>query len=74
MDFSELDKHIENLKNCQYIQDVNAVKIICEMAKKLLSQEENIIYLNAPIIVRQIKNYLLIINRFVVIFTVNFMI
>ena len=53
MDFSELDQHIENLKNCQYIQDINKVKIICEMAKNLLSKEENIIYLNAPITVRK---------------------
>ena len=55
MDFSELDQHIENLKNCQYIQDINKVKIICEMAKNLLSKEENIINLNAPITVRKIK-------------------
>jgi serine/threonine-protein phosphatase 4 catalytic subunit len=49
MDFSQLDKHIETLKNCQYIQDANAVKIICDMAKSLLSKEENVIYLSAPI-------------------------
>ena len=55
MDFSELDQHIENLKNCQYIQDINKVKIICEMAKNLLSKEENIINLNAPITVRKIN-------------------
>ena len=55
MDNSVLDKHIEGLKNCQYIQDPNAVKTICEMARQLLSKEENIIYLNAPITVRLIK-------------------
>ena len=53
MDSSQLDKHIETLKTCQYIQDANAVKIICNMAKNLLSKEENVIYLNAPITVRQ---------------------
>ena len=56
MDFSQLDKHIETLKNCQYIQDANAVKIICDMAKSLLSKDENVIYLSAPITVRQIPN------------------
>jgi len=53
MDFKELDKHIEKLKNCEYIEDANAVKKICEMAKQLLIKEENIIYLNAPITVRK---------------------
>ena len=55
MDFSQLDKHIETLKNCQYIQDANAVKIICDMAKSLLAREENVIYLSAPITVRKFK-------------------
>ena len=53
MDPVELNKHIEGLKNCQYIEDANKVKIICEMAKTLLSKEENVIYLNAPITVRK---------------------
>lgn len=57
MDFKELDKHIEKLKNCEYIQDANAVKKICEMAKISLMKEENIIYLNAPITVRR-KNFI----------------
>ena len=74
MDFSQLDKHIETLKNCQYIQDANAVKIICDMAKSLLSKEENVIYLSAPITVRKFKNNSFLFNRFVVIFMVNFMI
>ena len=55
MDFKELDKHIEKLKNCEYIKDANAVKKICEMAKISLMKEENIIYLNAPITVRKKK-------------------
>ena len=37
MDNAELDKHIETLKKCEYINDANAVKRICEKAKELLS-------------------------------------
>ena len=72
MDFIELEKHIEKLKKCEYIQDANAVKKICEMAKELLNKEENIIYLNAPITVR--KKYLFKFYRYAVIYMVNFMI
>ena len=49
---SELDKYIENLKKCEYIQDDKAVKKLCEKAKELLMKEENIIYLYSPITVR----------------------
>ena len=52
---AELDKYIEQLKQCKYIQDDRAVKKLCEKAKELLTKEENIIYLNAPITVRKIK-------------------
>ena len=55
---AELDKYIEQLKSCKYIQDDRAVKKLCEKAKELLSKEENIIYLNAPITVRKNKIYL----------------
>ena len=59
---AELDKYIEQLKRCEYIQDDRAVKKLCEKAKELLIKEENIIYLNAPItvskiIIRIIINY-----------------
>ena len=50
---AELDKYIEQLKSCKYIQDDRAVKKLCEKAKELLMKEENIIYLNAPITVRK---------------------
>ena len=50
---AELDKYIEQLKSCKYIQDDRAVKKLCEKAKELLMKEENIIYLNAPITVSQ---------------------
>ena len=36
-----------------YIEYPNKVKIICDMAKTILSKEENVIYLNAPITVRK---------------------
>jgi len=48
----ELDKYIEQLKKCEYIQDDRAVKKLCEKAKELLMKEENVIYLNSPITVR----------------------
>lgn len=70
MDYKELDKHIEKLKKCEYIQDANAVKKICEMAKELLNKEENVIYLNAPITVR--KKYLFKFYRYAVTYMVNF--
>ena len=54
---SELDKYIENLKKCEYIQDDRAVKKLCEKAKELLIKEENVIYLNAPITVRKIIKF-----------------
>ena len=51
MDFAVLDQKIEELKKCEYIQDINYVKQLCEKAKEILSQQENVIYLNAPITV-----------------------
>ena len=55
---AELDKYIEQLKSCKYIQDDRAVKKLCEKAKELLTKEENIIYLNAPITVRKKIKYI----------------
>ena len=52
MDNAELDKHIETLKKCEYINDANAVKRLCDKAKEILSKTENVLYLNAPITVR----------------------
>ncbi len=54
MDNAELDKHIETLKKCEYINDANAVKRLCEKAKELLSKEKNVIHLNTPLTVRKI--------------------
>ena len=56
MDNAELDRHIEKLKRCEYINDQNAVKRLCDKAKEILSKTENVVYLNAPITVR-IKIY-----------------
>ena len=52
MDNAELDRHIEKLKRCEYIEDQNAVKRLCDKAKEMLSKTENVVYLNAPITVR----------------------
>jgi len=54
----ELDGFIEKLKKCEYIQDDQSVKKLCDKAKEILSKEENVIYLNAPITVKYIYNYL----------------
>ncbi len=56
MDDSQLDKYIETLKKCEYISDANAVKLLCDRAKELLSREENVIPLQAPITVRSFNN------------------
>ena len=49
---NDLDNQIAQLKRCEYINDANAVKRLCDKAKELLSKEENVIYLKAPITVR----------------------
>ena len=51
----KLDQFIEKLQQCEYIQDDKSVKELCEKAKEILSKEENLIYLNAPITVKNIK-------------------
>ena len=33
---AELDKYIEQLESCKYIEDDRAVKTLCEKAKELL--------------------------------------
>jgi serine/threonine-protein phosphatase 2A catalytic subunit len=49
--YMEVDKFIETLKKCEYIRDEKDVKKLCEKAKEILSQEGNVINLNAPITV-----------------------
>ena len=66
MDNAELDRHIEKLKRCEYINDLNAVKRLCDKAKEILSKTENVLYLNAPITVR--TNNLLIFIMILILF------
>ena len=49
--YTELDSHINLLKKCDYMKDEKDVKKLCEKAKEILSQESNVLYLNAPITV-----------------------
>ena len=44
----ELDKYIETLEKCEYINE-KEVKLLCDKAKEQLIKEENVIYLDAPI-------------------------
>ncbi len=48
---SEIEGHINLLKKCEFIRDEQDVKKLCEKAKEILSQEGNVLYLNAPITV-----------------------
>jgi hypothetical protein len=54
--YADLDKHISLLRKCEYIRDEKEVKKLCDKAKEILSQEGNVIYLNAPITVQKYKN------------------
>jgi len=47
---TDIDKYIEKLNKCEYIME-KEVKILCDKAKDILANEENVIYLNAPITV-----------------------
>ena len=47
---SDLDKYIEKLEKCEYISEKD-VKILCTKAKEILSKEDNVIFLEAPITV-----------------------
>ena len=51
---TELDNWIEQLKNCRLLKE-SQVKLLCEKAKEILSKEENVIYLNAPITVKNLN-------------------
>jgi translation initiation factor 2 beta subunit (eIF-2beta)/eIF-5 len=46
----EIEKYIETLKKCEYIQE-KEVKFLCDKAKEILIKEENVVYLNSPITV-----------------------
>lgn len=49
---SEIDEYIEKLKKCDYISE-KEVKKLCEKAKEILVNEENVIYLSSPITVKK---------------------
>ena len=74
----DLDRFIEQLRKCEYIQDDRAVKTLCDKAKELLAKDENVIYLSTPITVitfKYLQKYCSISYfRYVEIFMVNFMI
>ena len=46
----EVDGYIEKLEKCEYIMERD-VKKLCDIAKEILKNEENVIYLNSPITV-----------------------
>jgi hypothetical protein len=43
-------QYIEKLKKCEYINE-REVKKLCDKAKEILINEENVIYLSSPITV-----------------------
>lgn len=47
---ADLDKQIEQLKKCEYIKE-SEVKALCERAKEILLQEDNVVKVEAPITV-----------------------
>lgn len=47
---TEIEGYIERLKKCEYILE-KEVKKLCDKAKEILIQEENVVYLNSPITV-----------------------
>ena len=78
MNNSDLDKLITSLLQYKFPEkdkekeNERIALLICNKAKEILSQEKNIVYLNAPITVS--INLKMSFNRFVEIFMVNFMI
>ena len=47
----DLDKQIEQLKRCEYIKEAE-VKELCEKAKEILAEENNVQMVEAPVTVR----------------------
>jgi serine/threonine-protein phosphatase 4 catalytic subunit len=65
---SSLDKQIECLRRCEYISELE-VKELCEKAKEILIEEANVQRVDSPVTV-----HIIIILRYVEMFTVNSMI
>lgn len=47
---NDLDRQIEQLKNCEYIKE-SEVKALCEKAKEILIEEANVQRIEAPVTV-----------------------
>lgn len=70
---SDLDRQIEQLKNCEIIKE-SEIKALCAKAREILTEENNVQRIFAPVTVPDIFLSFLMISRFVVIFTDNSMI
>lgn len=79
-DCSNLDRQIEQLKQCEIIKE-NEVKALCAKAREILVEEGNVQRVDSPVTVIFCVNICIIIKifkklpnfRFAEIFTVNFM-
>ena len=69
---SDLDRQIEQLRNCEIIKE-NEVKTLCAKAREILVEESNVQRVDAPVTVRSPFFYSIkIFHRFAVIFMDNF--
>ena len=50
MSIPDLDEQIERLKRCEYLKE-SEVKILCDKAREILTQEENVQKVDAPVTV-----------------------
>jgi ribosomal protein L17 len=50
---SDIDRYIESLLKCEYIKE-EEVKHVCDKAKEILMNMDNLIHLTSPITVNQI--------------------
>lgn len=53
---SELDRQIEQLKNCEIIKE-SEVKALCAKAREILVEESNVQRVDAPVTVKK-KDYM----------------
>ena len=70
---SDLDRQIEQLKNCEIIKE-SEIKALCAKAREILTEENNVQRIFAPVTVPHFFLSFFIISRFVVIFMDNSMI
>ena len=50
MSIPDLDEQIERLKRCEYLKE-SEVKTLCDKAREILTQEENVQKVDAPVTV-----------------------